>query len=407
MSEPALIVESLSYSYPGTQAPALDEVSLVIEPGELVLLVGRSGSGKTTLLRAACGLVPHFHGGEFSGRAIVAGMDTRESGPGELARVAGFVAQDPETQVVSTTVRSELMLPLELHGEPPAARARAVEEVALALAIPHLLDRTTDTLSGGELQRVGLAAALVARPALVLLDEPTSQLDPVAGDELISLLRRLNEQWGTAVLLGEHRIERCLSAAERVVALQSGRVAFDGEPDAFLDWAVAADPPLATPGATLFSLAGLDPLPVGVKEARRTLAERGLKQTASPAPRPAAERPGRPAARACALQVGDLWVELDAGDGPAEVLRGLDLEVRAGERIALMGRNGAGKSTLLRACAGLVDSVRGAASAPSGICAADPESERFSGPRKGWRRVARGGRARGASRDRARVGGRS
>src|SRR4029077_17634463 len=124
-----------------------------------------------------------------------------------------------------TTVAAEVELPLEMRGDSPASRARAVEEVALALAIPHLLDRTVDTLSGGELQRVALAAALATRPALVLLDEPTSQLDPVAGDELVWLLRRLNEEWGTAVVLAEHRLERCLAHADRVVVVQDGRVA--------------------------------------------------------------------------------------------------------------------------------------------------------------------------------------
>ena len=177
--------------------------------------------------------------------------------------------------MVSTTVRAELELPLELRGDPPAARARAVEEVALALAIPHLLDRATDTLRGGELQRVALAAALAPRPDLVLLDEPTSQLDPVAGDELIWLLRRLNEEWGASFLLAEHRTERCLAAADRVIALAGGELGFDGDPADFLDWAASTDPALATPAARLFDLAGLRPLPVGVKEARKSLDARG------------------------------------------------------------------------------------------------------------------------------------
>ena len=129
--------------------------------------------------------------------------------------------------------------------------------MTLALAIAHLLDRPTDTLSGGELQRVALAAALVLRPRLILLDEPTSQLDPVAGDELIGLLRRLNEEWGMGVLLAEHRLERCLAAADRVVALDRGRIAFDGSPAGYCEWALRADPELATPGARLFSLAGI------------------------------------------------------------------------------------------------------------------------------------------------------
>ncbi len=271
---PALRGRGLSYTYPRPDDAALEDVSLQIAPGEFVLLAGRSASGKSTLLKAACGLVPHFHGGEIEGSVTVAGLDAIESGPGELAAAVGYVAQDPETQVVSTTVAAEIELPLEMRGDAPASRARAVEEVALALAIPHLLGRTVDTLSGGELQRVALAAALVTRPSLVLLDEPTSQLDPVAGDELIWLLRRLNEEWGVAVLLAEHRLERCLAAADRVIAMDSGRVAFDGAPADFLAWSHASDPALTTPAARLFSLAGIEPLPTGVRQARQALGAR-------------------------------------------------------------------------------------------------------------------------------------
>ncbi len=275
MAEPTFACEGLTYRYPEARADALREVSLTVEPGEFVLLCGRSGSGKSTLLRAGCGLVPHFHGGGIDGELEVAGMDVRSHGPAELATAVGLVSQEPESQVVSATVRAELELPLELRGMEPGARSRAVEEVALALGVDGLLERTADTLSGGELQRVALASALATRPRLVLLDEPTSQLDPVAGDELISLLRRLNEEWGVSVILGEHRLERCLAAADRVVALDAGAIAFDGAPRAFLEWALDADPALATPAARLFRDAGL-PVAVSVREARRTVAERGL-----------------------------------------------------------------------------------------------------------------------------------
>jgi energy-coupling factor transport system ATP-binding protein len=269
---PALEIDGLTYAYPNAARPALRNVDLHLVPGEFALLAGRSACGKSTLLRAACGLVPHFHGGEIEGRIGVAGIDAIAGGPGELAATVGYVAQDPETQVVSTTVAAEIELPLEMRGDIPSSRARAVEEVALALAIPHLLDRAVDTLSGGELQRVALAAALVTRPTLVLLDEPTSQLDPVAGDELIWLLRRLNEEWGVTILLAEHRLERCLAAADRVVAMESGSIALDGTPRDFLTWAQGADVALETPAARLFSLAGIEPLPVGVRDARQTLA---------------------------------------------------------------------------------------------------------------------------------------
>jgi energy-coupling factor transport system ATP-binding protein len=301
-------------------------------------------------------------------------------------------------------VRAEIELPLELRGEPPAARARAVEEVALALAIPDLLPRTTDTLSGGELQRVALAAALVTRPQLVLLDEPTSQLDPVAGDELIWLLRRLNEEWGVSILLAEHRLERCLPAADRVIAMKSGAVAFDGPPLEFLAWALDRDSVLATPGAQLFSLAGIEPLPTGVKQAREFLEVTGRVAGGAVAPSepfaseraepPVADRKrssrewrgrrahgappnttpegaersgGAPPPPSTALEAIDLWVELDRGDEIHDVLRSIDLRVRTGERVAMMGRNGAGKSTLLRTAAGLVEPVHGSIDAPRGV----------------------------------------
>ena len=397
---PPLAVRGVTYSYPEAERPSLVDVSLTIGPGEFVLLAGRSACGKSTLLRAACGLVPHFHGGAIDGGVEVAGVDALASGPAELAAAVGYVAQDPETQVVSTTVRAEVGLSLELRGTAAASRARAIEEVALALAVPHLLDRTVDSLSGGELQRVALAAALVTRPRLVLLDEPTSQLDPVAGDELIWLLRRLNEEWGVSVLLAEHRLERCLAAADRVVAMDAGRIAFDGAPAEFLAWAQAADPALETPSSRLFSLAGIEPLPVGVRAARAALAglHPGPPPAASapaasapaasapaasaagpPPPATTSPRPGKGGGRRvrppkrrggdgeAALSARGLWVELERGEALVDVLRGIDLRVERGERVALMGRNGAGKSTLLRAAAGLLEPAAGRVEAPGGL----------------------------------------
>jgi energy-coupling factor transport system ATP-binding protein len=388
-----LVADALSYRYPGgSDRLALDGVSLEVAPGELVLLAGGSGSGKSTLLRAAAGLVPHFHGGEFGGSVRTCGLDTREHGPARLAAVAGTLFQDPETQVVMGTVRAELAFPLENLGWSAAAVARGVEEAALALGLGGLLDRPTHALSGGELQRVALAASLAGRPRLLLLDEPTSQLDPVAGDELLGVLRRLNEEWGTAILLAEHRLERCLPAADRVVELRDGRIVADEPPRTWLART------RATPAAQLFALAGLDEAPVTVKEARRALAAAGERARGAggedargeggedargeggAATRGAAstdrERapdtpPGRERRRFSAvretvstrrtrreatLAVEDVWVELR--DGPV-VLQAVGFHARRGEAIALMGRNGAGKSTLLKTIAGLVEPTRG------------------------------------------------
>jgi energy-coupling factor transport system ATP-binding protein len=360
-----LELEGVTYTYAGATAQSLRDVSLRVDEGEMVVLAGRSASGKSTLLRAAGGLVPHFHGGTLAGRVCVGGMDTREHGPSDLSRVAGSLFQDPESQVVLTTVRAELSFPLENRGEAPAAVARGVEEAALALGIAHLLDRATTELSGGELQRVALGAALAGRPELVLLDEPTSQLDPVAGDELIWLLRRLNEEWGTTIVLAEHRLERCLPAADRVIAMADGAIACDAPPRDFLAWAAGAAPELQTPAARMFSTAGLTPAPSGVKDARATLRARGIAvgraevpaaDAASPAADGLPRRPSRSVRRAAALSFDGVWHERRGG---AVVLRGVDLAIAPGERVALMGRNGAGKSTMLRHAAGLMAPTRG------------------------------------------------
>jgi energy-coupling factor transporter ATP-binding protein EcfA2 len=360
-----LRLENVGYSYPEAGKPSLRDVSLSLEPGEFCVLAGRSGSGKSTLLRAAAGLVPHFHGGSFSGRVAVAGLDTRDCTPAQIGTVAGTLLQDPESQIVMSTVRSELALAVENLGRGAGAVARAVEEVALALGIAELLDRPTGELSGGELQRVALAAALVSRPPLVLLDEPTSQLDPVAGDELIWQLRRLNQESDTAVLLIEHRLERCLGAADRVIAMSDGRIACDSDPGGFLQWAAREEPSLRTPAARLIDGAGLAPPPSGVKQARATLRQHGMLPSGDGT---GAEQPGaqertlrRPRLRrreksGAALAVKGVWHELR--DGPA-ILRGVDLRLEAGETVVLMGRNGAGKSTLLRHAAGLLEPTRG------------------------------------------------
>jgi energy-coupling factor transport system ATP-binding protein len=363
MPEPLVVAERFGYRYPESLRPSLRDVTLTLEPGTFTVLAGVSGSGKSTLLRALSGLVPHFHGGEASGELTVGGLDVRDHGPGELAAVCGTVFQEPETQVVMGGVRSELELPLEHHGQPAGAVARAVEETALGLGVAHLLDRRTDTLSGGELQRVAIAAAMVHDPPLLVLDEPASQLDPVAGDELVWQLRRLNEDWGTAVVMAEHRLERCLPAADRVIAMVDGEVACDAQPGEFLEWASRVHPALATPAARLFSLAGLRPLPASVKEAHAGLRQAGVAPRASgdveEPPTDTRRRwwQGRRGAQPPpALSLREVWHEVE--DGPT-ILRGIDLALQPGERVALMGRNGAGKSTMLRLAKGLAEPTRG------------------------------------------------
>ncbi len=233
----------------------------------------------------------------------------------------------------------------------------------------------------------------------MLLDEPTSQLDPVAGDELIWLLRRLNEEWGTAVVLAEHRLERCLGHADRVVVLEDGAVACDAPPRAMLEWAAERAPALQTPSARLFVRAGLRPLPAGVKEARATLRSHGLARDpvaiAESAPAAPSTPRRRPWARGedvrAALRARGVWQE---PAGVRAILRGVDLTLAPGERVALMGRNGAGKSTLLRHLSGLQSPDARARRGGRPRRAAAPEPRRLPDPRARRRR----GDARGAGR---------
>jgi energy-coupling factor transport system ATP-binding protein len=212
-------VRALSYRYPGAQE-ALRECSLDLEPGEVVALLGPSGGGKSTLLRALSGLVPHFHGGRFSGRVEIAGLDTRRARPAELAGTVATLFQDPEDQVVFTRVAAEVAFGLENVGTPPAEITLRAAAALDAVGAAHLAERPVAELSGGELQRVCLASVLALEPRLLLLDEPTSQLDPEGAVAAIELARSS----GAAVVVSEQRPERVLEACDRVLFLEDGRI---------------------------------------------------------------------------------------------------------------------------------------------------------------------------------------
>jgi len=358
-----LSFERFSYLHPGAHEPALSEITLTVADGEFVVVAGPSGAGKSTLLRAACGLAPGFDGGTASGDVVVGGMSTREHGAAELARVCGTVLQDPERQVVMGKVRAEIALPLESRGHNAAEVARAVEETSLLVGLEGLLDRQLSTLSGGELQRVATAAALACRPRLLLLDEPTSQLDPVAADSLIWLLRRLNEEQGIAIVIAEQRLERLLPAADRIVAMRQGSVGFDGGARRFLEWAADSAPELQTPAAALLAACGVDSVPVSVKEARAALAAAGMRPgpatTLITAENQKIKRLSKiwPARRdKDPLRIAGVWDERKGGQ---TILADVEISAAEGETIALMGRNGAGKSTLLKHAAGLLTPTRG------------------------------------------------
>jgi energy-coupling factor transporter ATP-binding protein EcfA2 len=340
----ALSFEAVSYRYPGTAAAALRDVDLAIGDGELVLLLGDSGCGKSTLLRAALGLVPHFHGGELEGRVTSAGLDTREHRPGAIARRAGLVFQDPESQLVMGRPDREAAFGLENMGHPAHAIGLRAREALAAVGASHLAGRPTAALSGGEGQRVAIASVLAMGQPLLLLDEPTSQLDPVVAEELLGLIVRINRDRGVTVVLAEHRTGRLFAEADRVIAMEAGRIVVDAAPAVAARALAARAPWLLPPVAQAFARAGRDRLPLTVRDAR--VATGPVAEPAPATPLPAA--PAVAGVEGGHLRLG----EVAALDGATAVFE-------AGRVTALVGENGAGKTTLARVLCGLATLDRG------------------------------------------------
>jgi energy-coupling factor transport system ATP-binding protein len=350
----AIAVDGVTYAYPDATRDALDDASLAVEPGELLLVVGTSGSGKSTLLRAANGLVPHASGGRFAGDVVVFGRSTRSHHPRELADVVGFVAQDPESQFVVDHVERDLAFVLENLGFSPAAMRRRVEEVLDALGIAHLRERDPASLSGGEQQRCVIAGALAAGPSALVLDEPTSQLDPQGADDVLGALTRLNADLGTTVLLAEHRLERAAPLADRVVVVEHGRVGVPDTPGVVLAGYEGA-PSVTRLGRVL----GWDPPPLSVRDAR-AFAVHAPIDLPDPAPITG------PAPGETLLSARGLHAEL----GGRAVLRDVSVDLHRGDVVALLGRNGSGKTTLLRVLAALLAPEAGTVTLADGARAA-------------------------------------
>jgi energy-coupling factor transport system ATP-binding protein len=294
----------LTYAYPGAQAPALNDVCLEVEEG-LTVVTGPSGGGKSTLLRVFNGLVPHFHGGRISGTAHVVGLDVLATNTRNLARNVGFVFQDPELQTVYNVVDREVAFGLENLGLPPREMAGRVEEALHAAGAQHLIGRAVRTLSGGERQRVALASSLAMRPQLVVLDEPTSQLDPDGAAMVLAAVMNMVSQ-GRHAVVSEHRLERLLHQSRALVIVNRG-TAESIDPQAWSPWSAPARALRRSPvGAEAWSLANVS-----------------------------------------------------AGFDGHVVIDGVDLAGRAGEVVALSGPNGGGKTTLLRLIAGSIAPIAG------------------------------------------------
>jgi energy-coupling factor transporter ATP-binding protein EcfA2 len=319
-----LLIEDLSFRYRTREETALQDVSLRVDPGELLLVAGASGCGKTTLARCINGLIPHSYRGERAGSVRVFGREVAELTKGDIARSVGTLLQDPERQIVGAFVINEVAFGLENLGVPREDMALLIDAVLRNLNVHHLRDRETFQLSGGEKQKVALAGALVTEPQVLVLDEPLASLDPASSLEALRLFRRLADE-GKSVILVEHRVEEVLKIRpDRVLYLEDGRIAYLGRPD-------------------------------------KLAARVDYHQVKLPAPmiieRAAADPPPRPV-QGPSVDGREPLLAFDGvsfryPQGPW-VLDGVNLQVTKGEVVALLGPNGAGKTTLVKHALGLL-----------------------------------------------------
>ncbi len=360
-ADPVISFRAVSVTYPDAPAPALAAVDVEVAEGELALVVGPTGSGKSTLLRCVNGLVPHFTGGRLDGRVAVAGRDTRTHRPRDLADVVGYVDQDPSAGFVTDVVEDELAYVMESLAVPPSLMRRRVEETLDLLGLAELRHRPLRTLSAGQKQRVAIGSVLTSHPSVLVLDEPTSALDPQAAEEVLAAVQRLVHDLGMTVLMSEHRLERAVQYADRVLLVEGARVVGHAPAQAM------AHSPVIPPVVALGRLAGWDPLPLSVRDARRRAEPLRRRLAQSDAlPGPVNGLPGALVADASDVTVRHPGVL---------ALRRASLRVTAGEVVALMGRNGAGKTTMLRVLAGLdrpeSGHVRLGTADPSGLRGSD------------------------------------
>ncbi|MEF2701311.1 MAG: ATP-binding cassette domain-containing protein [Oscillospiraceae bacterium] len=341
----AFAIEHLTFAYPKAASPALNDISFSVREGEFFLLCGVSGGGKSTLLRHLKSVLTPY--GTRSGRVLLDGKPLETWDARTQAQRIGFVLQQPDDQLVTDKVWHELAFGLESLGTDAQTMRLRVGEMASFFGIQTWFDRSVDTLSGGQKQLLNLASVMAMHPDVLVLDEPTGQLDPIAAAEFLHTVQRLNRELGVTVILSEHRLEDALPMADRAAVLEQGRLTALGTPDevarALLERGSPFFAAMPTPVRVWGGVGAPGKCPLDIR------AGRALLETLRPSPLPATDTRAD-SDGAALLQLRECWFRYDR-DG-ADVLKGLSLTVRAGELLAIVGGNGAGKSTALAVLAG-------------------------------------------------------
>ncbi|MEM0493368.1 MAG: energy-coupling factor transporter ATPase [Candidatus Thermoplasmatota archaeon] len=352
--------KNVSFTYTSSSKPSLSDINLSIDDGSYILITGSSGGGKSTLCRCINGLIPYFYGGYLEGSIYVNGIDVTKASVGRLSEIVGMVFQDPENQIIKNNVESEVAFALENKGLPVIEIRRRVEEALDTLGISHLKCRNVDTLSGGEKQKVAIASVLITQPSILILDEPTSELDPRSAEDLLQVIGMLNDDLGLTIILVEHRIDRVLQFVDRVINLEEGRIVFDGEPRSWVSYMMRNNKEKAyiPPVSRLAFVLGQQEytfhhMPLNIKEARETLIPLFKTRRIHTEKK---QNKYKKYDKTPIIKITNCYYRYPTG---SIGIKGVNLDVYPGEFVSVIGRNGSGKTTLARLIAGLIKPSRG------------------------------------------------
>jgi len=374
MADPVIHITNLTYTYPSEQK-ALEDISLDVYPGEYLAVVGANGAGKTTLCMFLNGVIPNVIGGRVAGSVFICGMDTFEHHVYDIAQNVGLVLQDPESQLFSADVRSEIAFSAENRGIPRAEILSRMQDVLKIVRLEELAGRLSDELSGGQKQRLAIAANLIVRPQILVADEPTSQLDPIGKEEVFATLSSLNKEYGMTVVIASHDVDEIVRYADRVIVLDHGRIILEGKPDQIfrevetLDRVYVHVPDLARLSNVL-KINGNHPLSLSVPQAVEQLKEwlcsrppNEREATRDPAI-PAA--PAKPETRPDSRPEDREQPEVDVRDisytypgSTAPAVSQISFTIPKGQFVGIIGQNGGGKTTIMKCLVGLIRPSQG------------------------------------------------
>lgn len=363
-------VNNLSYYYPQGNRAALKRINLEVKKGEFLLIAGESGCGKSTLVRTFCRLVPDFYGGKIKGEVKYNGISLRKLDRKEISRKIGMLFQDPDTQLLFDNVERDIAFSLENLGMENSFMRQRVGETLDLLNITNLRQSHINDLSGGQKQKVALASILACNPEIIILDEPTSQLDPVAADEFFAIIKKLNEEMGTTIIMVEHRLEKCLHIVDQVALMDNGSILVKGSPNEIVKWQIENRYDLLPAIPKIFShvIRSSDKMPLTVKEGRKILdsvmgstknnkdEEKDNKEKKNSIFSLKRKMKSRGEKSKFCLLIENLNF---AYKKDYKVLKDINISVSPGKIISIVGANGAGKSTLLKVIAGIENNYTG------------------------------------------------